>query len=108
MRVDHPLKSAAPEDVLGQPSIHGERLSSHELERYRGRPPEEIACDNFAAECLVPWKPIQQFAGECDFSASTVITLSDHFQASRPCIASRFARSSANLVAYVLSEDGVI
>jgi len=95
-------------DVLGLPSVHGSHLASNELEQYRGRPAQEISCDIFAAECLVPWQHIQNLTDEHDFSISTLVKLSDHFEASKSCIASRFARSSSEFLAFVPSEDGVI
>jgi hypothetical protein len=94
--------------VLGLPSVHGSHLASNELERYRSRPAEEISCDIFAAECLVPWEHIQRLTDENDFSVAMLVKLSDQFMASKACIASRFARTSSELLAFVPSEDGVI
>lgn len=94
--------------VLELPSKHGSHLASSELERYRARPPEEILCDVFAAECLVPWSLIKPFADEMEFTASTIATLSHRFEASKPCVASRFAGASSNPLAYVVAEDGAI
>ena len=67
-----------------------------------------MLCDVFAAECLVPWHLIQPLAGDCDFSASTVMELSDLFEASKLCVASMFASASGAPVAYVVAEGGVI
>lgn len=94
--------------VLGLPSKHGSHLTSSELERYRARPPEEILCDVFAAECLVPWAPIKSLTDKMEFTAATIAGLSDRFEASKPCVASRFASASSNLLAYVVAEDGII
>lgn len=94
--------------VLDLPSVHGEKLGSTELERYKGRPKEEVLCDIFAAECLVPWQLIQSLTDELDFTAATVRNLSDRFEASKPCVASRFAQTSRGLLAYVLAEEGVV
>lgn len=93
---------------LGLPSHHGDNLPASELGRYRGRPREELLCDVFAAECLVPWKLIQHFSESMEFSATTIAHLSDMFEASKPCVASRFAQASPALVAYVPAEEGVI
>ena len=42
--------------VLGLPSQHhGETLTTTDLVSYRGRPHEEVLCDVFAAECLLPY-----------------------------------------------------
>ena len=95
-------------NALGLPSVHGATVPSDELERFRSRPPEEVLCDVFAAECLIPWQLIQPMTEEFDFSAGTVQTLSERFEASKLCVASRFARASALPLAYVVAEEGTI
>lgn len=92
--------------VLGLPSKHGEKLVSSELERVGTRPPEEVLCDVFAAECLVPSHLIQPLTDQFPFTAATVQDLSNRFEASKQCVASRFARSSRDLLAYVFAENG--
>jgi hypothetical protein len=94
--------------VLALPSQHGSHLKSSELERYRSRPPEEILCDVFAAECLVPWTLIKPLSDEHEFTADAITSLSSQFEASKPCIASRFATASGAALAYVVAEDGII
>jgi Zn-dependent peptidase ImmA (M78 family) len=94
--------------VLELRSSHGASVPSDELERYARRPLEEIFCDVFAAECLVPFKSIQADAAEFPFSAETIVMLSDRYEASKPCIASRFAQSAANQLAYVAVEQGIV
>jgi hypothetical protein len=92
--------------LLGLPSNHGAKIPSSELERFSGRPIEERLCDVFAAECLVPSHLLRPLVSETAFSVDSLHRLSDHFQASRPCIASSFARASTELVAYVFAEAG--
>ncbi|WLH15459.1 peptidase [Pseudomonas hefeiensis] len=92
--------------VLELSSKHGEKVPSDELERFTGRHQEEISCDIFAAECLVPWSMIQPMAEERDFTLEHLTE--DHFQASRSCIASRFAQAANGHVAFVVAEDGVV
>ena len=94
--------------VLELPSKHGETVPAGELERFTGRHQEEISCDIFAAECLVPWAMIQPLAEEKDFTLDHLAELADHFQASRSCIASRFAQASEGHLAFVVAEDGVV
>lgn len=94
--------------VLELPSQHGEKVPADELERFTGRPQEEIACDIFAAECLVPWALIQPLAEDKDFTLEHIAELADHFQASRSCIASKFAQASEGHLAFVVAEDGVV
>lgn len=92
---------------LELPSKHGASIPSGDLERFVGRPPEEKLCDVFAAECLVPAHLMRPLT-DVPFSVETVQRLSDHFQASRPCIASSFVRSCRNPIAYVFAENGRI
>src|SRR3989442_4678295 len=40
---------------LGLPSIHDSLIKTAVLMGYAKRPPEEICCDAFAAECLLPY-----------------------------------------------------
>lgn len=95
-------------EVLGLPSNHGNAITASELERYVSRPKEEVLCDVFAAECLVPWKLLLPMTHDSNFDAETIEQFSNTFQASRPCVASRFAQASQEMLAYVLSEYGVI
>jgi hypothetical protein len=94
--------------VLELPSRHGSHLPAAELERFGSRPVEEVRCDVFAAECLVPWRLMKPLTDRYEFTADTVADLSDQFQASRPCVASRFARLSSAPVAYAVAEEGII
>lgn len=94
--------------VLKLPSRHGEKVPSDELERFTGRHPEEVLCDIFAAECLVPWVIIQPLAEEKDFTLEHLAELAELFQASRSCIASRFAQASGAHLAFVVAEEGVV
>lgn len=94
--------------VLNLPSVHGEIVPADELERFKGRPPEETLCDLFAAECLVPWNLIQPIAEELEFNLTNLAKVSDQFQASRACVASRLVQASEDYLAFVVAEDGVI
>ena len=94
--------------VLELPSKHGDKVPANELERFTGRHPEEVLCDIFAAECLVPWQQIQLLAQERDFTLEHLTELAGRFQASRSCVASRFAQASSDHLAFVVAEDGVI
>lgn len=94
--------------VLDLPSMHGSSLSQSQLYSYATRPSEEILCDLFAAECLVPWHLIAPLTDEYAFEAVSVQKLSDAFKASQSCVASRFAQASRDLHIYVLAENGQI
>ena len=67
-----------------------------------------MICDSFAAECLVPWRLIKPFADELEFNAANIDLLADKFEASRPCVASRFAQVSCGHLAFVPVEDGIV
>ena len=95
-------------EALQLPSNHGNKISSNQLESYTSRPREEVLCDVFAAECLVPWHLILPLTEEMPYEISTINKLSDDFQASRTCVASRFAQASRELNIFVLAENGVI
>ncbi|MBJ8983583.1 ImmA/IrrE family metallo-endopeptidase [Citrobacter freundii] len=94
--------------VLELPSVHGSSLPSDELECFKSRPPEEVLCDTFAAECLVPWQLIQPFATQSGFTHENLTVLSDFFQASRSCVASRFAQVSNDHLAFIVAEGGIV
>lgn len=95
-------------DVLNLPSNHGYGLETSELESYQRRPQEEIACDIFAAECLVPWYLLKPLTDSYSFDKDSIDELAGDFQASRSCMASRFAQESSEKHIYILSESGVI
>jgi len=95
-------------DVLDLPSLHGSTLSQSQLDSYAKRPREEILCDIFAAECLVPWHLIAPLTEEFPYEAATVQQLSDDFEASQSCVASRFSQASRELHIFVLAENGII
>lgn len=111
---DHPYRQRftiaheIAHQMLALRSAHGQALPSDELERYRRRPTEEILCDVFAAECLVPYASIQADAAAVPFSAESIAELSERYEASKPCIASRFAQAAGDHLAYVLVEEGVV
>ncbi|WKV52622.1 ImmA/IrrE family metallo-endopeptidase [Dickeya fangzhongdai] len=94
--------------VLQLPSKHEGSLPSDELECFKSRPEEEIFCDIFAAECLVPWQLIHPLAIQDNFTHANLSMLSAYFQASRSCVASRLAQASNDHLAFVVAEDGVI
>ncbi|WP_082066413.1 ImmA/IrrE family metallo-endopeptidase [Pseudomonas oryzihabitans] len=94
--------------VLELPSKHGEKVPGDELERFTGRHPEEVLCDLFASECLVPWAMFQQLANDKDFTLEHLSELAELLQASRSCVASRYAQASEGHLAFVVAEDAVV
>ncbi len=93
--------------VLGLPSIH----HSNSGDGYYGhgtRAPEEVACDAFAAECLLPYTLIiQDLKGE-EVSLSLAKTLADQYQASLGATMSRMAVNCEVSCAFALTREGQI
>lgn len=93
--------------VLGMPSVHGQASGSQdEAQALRPRRPiEEIACDAFASECLVPYALLKPLIEDHAFSAAAVQALSDRFEASQQCIALQWMKASDDTLAFVLARE---
>lgn len=85
---------------------HGPKLTTDTLMRYGRRPPEEMLCDVFAAECLLPYDLFSKDVGDVDISMAAVKELAEKYKASLTTTGSRFAVSANEPCAFVLSEDG--
>jgi Zn-dependent peptidase ImmA (M78 family) len=95
--------------VLELPSQHhGPKLTTGDLMRYGRRPPEEILCDVFAAECLLPYDLFSKDAGDVDISMEGVRKLAQQYKASITSTGSRFAINANEPCAFVLSETGKV
>ena len=95
--------------VLGLPSKHhGPTLRTDALLRYARRPEEEVLCDVFAAECLLPYHLIAARVAGTDISLDAVKALAQEYKASLTTTGSRFALNAKEPCAFVLSEDGRI
>ena len=95
--------------VLGLPSQHQDStLTTDALLRYGRRPEEEVLCDVFAAECLLPYHLIARRVGGMDISLDAVKALAQEYKASLTTTGSRFALNAKEPCAFVLSEDGRI
>lgn len=93
--------------VLGLPSRHGgSTLTTETLLRYRERPEEEVLCDVFAAECLLPYECFRSEVAASDISMDTVKSLATAYNASLTATGSRFAFNTNAPCAFVLSEAG--
>lgn len=93
--------------VLELPSQHhGAKLATGTLLRYGRRPQEEIFCDVFAAECLLPYDLFKKDVDDVDISMGAVTKLAEQYKASITTTGSRFAVSVSEPCAFVLSEDG--
>ena len=95
--------------VLGLPSQHhGTTLKTDVLLRYGRRPEEEMLCDVFAAECLLPYDSFAKEVADTDISLDAVKSLAAEYKASLTTTASRIAVNANEPCAFVLSEDGSI
>ena len=56
----------------------------------------------------MPWQLLLPLTEELPYETSTVRKLSDDFQVSLTCVASRFAQVSREMTIFVLAENGVI
>lgn len=88
--------------ILELPSEHGGGPSWS----YSRRPPNEVLCDVFAAELLLPYKLFKPFVDEADNSLAIVSSLARRFEASLVATGSRFAALSRPACAFVLCEGG--
>ena len=95
--------------VLGLPSQHhGSTLKTEVLLRYARRPEEEVLCDVFAAECLLPYHPFASHVSGTDISLDAVKSFAQEYKASLTTTGSRFALNANEPCAFVLIEDGRI
>lgn len=95
--------------VLDLPSQHhGVNITIPELISYRRRPREEILCDVFAAECLLPFTYFKKAVDDMDVSLDTVKELAAQYKASVTSTGSRFAVHCNEPCAFVLMESGKI
>jgi len=90
--------------VLGLPSVHKTLPSWSYAKKSR----EEILCDVFAAELLLPSKLFKPLADKELISFRTVGDLADRFEASLTATGSRFATVIGAPCAFVLSEKGKV
>jgi Zn-dependent peptidase ImmA (M78 family) len=90
---------------LGLPSNHERSISTDQLLKYTKRPREEIICDVFASECLLPrnlfHRDVQ--ARPCTFKA--IEELAAVYQASLAATGSRFVAYNKHHCGWVLSDE---
>ncbi len=90
--------------ILGLPSEHGSGPSWS----YARRSPNEILCDVFAAELLLPYKLFKPLVDKSDYSLAAIDLLAAQFEASTLATGSRFAAVARCPCAFVLSEQGKV
>jgi Zn-dependent peptidase ImmA (M78 family) len=90
--------------VLGLPSEH----QTMPWWSYAKRSPNEILCDVFASELLLPYKLFKPLVDKADISLAAVDGLANDFCASTMATGSRFATLANAACAFVLSEQGKV
>jgi len=90
--------------VLGLPSEH----ESGPWWSYAKRSPNEIACDIFAAELLLPHHVFKPVAEQTEFGFAAIGQLAKRFEASLSATGSRFAAMVDAPCACVLAEQGKV
>lgn len=90
--------------VLGLPSEH----DAAPWWSFSKRSPNEILCDVFAAELLLPYRLFKPIVDKSDISLTAVDALASQFEASTTATGSRFATVAAFPCAFVLAEKGAV
>lgn len=75
---------------------------------YAKRPPDEIICDVFAAELLLPYKVFKPLVDDAAIEMGKIEELAGKFLASFTATGSRFTAVHAEPCAFVLSEQGKV
>lgn len=88
---------------LGLPSDHDAPLWS-----YAKRPQNEIFCDIYATELLLPYQLFRPLACKAEIGFAAINDLADKFEASVTSTGSRFAAELDLPCAFVLSETGKV
>jgi hypothetical protein len=90
--------------ALGLPSDHG----SMPWWSYAKRRPEEVWCDVFAAELLLPIEFFEPLVEHVEIGMAAISDLAEQFVASEIATGSRFAMAISAPCAFVLSEGGKV
>jgi Zn-dependent peptidase ImmA (M78 family) len=90
---------------LELPSTHVHASTVDQMFGYSKRPREEILCDIFASECLLPRRFFQADVRDRPCSFATVQELAELYQASLAATGSRFATYSESPCCWVLADD---
>ena len=90
--------------VLNLPSNH----KGNSLWSYKNKSQNEIFCDIFASELLLPYKLFKQEVNKADVTLMAVDELAKHFAASTIATGSRFAALSDEPCAFILAERGIL
>lgn len=94
--------------LLGLSSIHESLIKTDVLMGYARRPMEEICCDAFAAECLLPYDFFKKDVDRLSVEFASIEQLAADYEASLTSTGSRFALVNAAPCAFVLAESGIV
>lgn len=94
--------------VLDLPSTHEQGVNTGTLYRYTKRPKEEVLCDVFAAECLLPADFFKKDLDQLSMGFDSVRELATNYEASLTSTGSRFAFLQEEPCAFVLMEAGKV
>lgn len=92
--------------VLGIVSSHSAKTKTSDLISYRKKPKEEILCDIFAAELLLPEHLFHHDVAKVPVGFDSIEKLSTIYEASLTSTGSRFAVVNEEPCAFILAEDG--
>lgn len=95
--------------VLGIPSKHQDgHIPTTKLMSHKKRQPEEVLCDVFAAECLLPHDFFKKDIDDSDICLDSIKQLADRYKASLTCTGSQFAAKCDYLCTFVLIEKNMV
>jgi uncharacterized protein DUF955 len=89
---------------LGLPSKHGQSISVDQLLRYSNRPREEILCDIFAGECLLPRQFFLADVRRRPCTFASIEELAELYCTSLAATGSRFAAYNETPCAWILAD----
>ena len=88
--------------------LSSEHIGKSDLQLYTKRPKNEILCDVFASEILLPSDLFKPLVNEAEMGFQSVTTLARDFEASWTATGSRFAALNQTPCAFVLAERGFV
>ena len=94
--------------ALNLPSAHEQTFGMNALYSYDRRPKEEMLCDVFAAECLLPSDFFKRDVENSLIGFNSIVNLAEKYKASLTSTGSRFALNTDEPSAFVLVQSGRI
>lgn len=88
--------------------LSSEHTGKSDSQRYTNRPKNEVLCDVFASEILLPSDHFKPLVHAADLGFDSVVTLGKKFKASLTATGSRFAALNDMPCTFVLSEHGIV